>query len=248
MIKDTVTFYDYNTGQWFGSESNAALSLSQARYDLTASGAGNYIVVAGGHTALRFSDVVDIFDTRSRTWRTGPRLSRPRGIPASATAADRYVIIAGGLSGLYMPHSCFYFIFVHEFHRFSTPVDTVDIFDCVTQRFVTGNYDLKDARAMLTADGIGNRVIVAGGAYVICCFMFFYLFPFLTFMTVELNLSLMFMMSVVGPFRTGISRALFRRGNPPWSPCQKQHGSLLAVFRTVELCILLLIHLQHWCI
>lgn len=57
-------------------------------------------MAAGGRTGGGRSDALDVFDTRSATWRSGWKLKQARSIAAAATAAGRYVFIAGGEAGV----------------------------------------------------------------------------------------------------------------------------------------------------
>lgn len=56
-------------------------------------------------------------------------------------------------------------IHLHYGHSLPSGSKAVDVFDCRNMRLVTVQ-DLTATSLQLTADGIGNRVIVAGGKYV----------------------------------------------------------------------------------
>lgn len=110
---------------------------------------GNDVYVIGGSTSphdsgsLPGSGVVEIFDTRTKTWSEGPELPTPRHHHAAA-AVDGVVTVVGGRDGP------------------SFSMAAVEHLDTRTGRWRTGR-PLPLASGALTAATSGGRLIVTGG-------------------------------------------------------------------------------------
>src|ERR1700704_3513284 len=78
-------------------EYTGATILSEARRLLSAAGAGNKIIFAGGISTGGYSKTIDIYDISSNAWTTTV-LSEARGDLAAAAAGNK-IVFAGGYKG-----------------------------------------------------------------------------------------------------------------------------------------------------
>lgn len=141
VSSDTVDIFDSETGQWSTGH------LSQARYDLTATTVGNYVLFAGGNyrigngSKVYNSNTVDVFNSVTGQWSTAT-LSQGR-CELAATSIGHYALFAGG-------------------NVAGSMSSTVDIFDASTGQWSTSS--LSVASENLAAATVGNDAIFAGGA------------------------------------------------------------------------------------
>jgi hypothetical protein len=121
-------------------------TLSEARYWLAATSAGDLVFFGGGYNATPFtpSNRVDICNVTSGSWTTAT-LSVPRGVLAAASSGN-LVFFAGGWNGTYASSSVY---------------STVDIYNMSNQSW--GTASLSQARGALAATSVGNFVLFAGG-------------------------------------------------------------------------------------
>jgi hypothetical protein len=89
-----VDIYDDIAGKWSHIE-----GLSQARGDLQAASYGNLVVFAGGFSATGFSDVIDIYQVDTNTWRT-LSMKTPRMGHGIGYVNNNWLIGGGRISGL----------------------------------------------------------------------------------------------------------------------------------------------------
>jgi autotransporter-associated beta strand protein len=124
-------------------------TLSQARYNSSAAGAGNDIVFGGGlirpNFVLQTTSTVDIYNTATNTW-TASNLSQSRSWLA-ATSLGNNVYFGGGES-----------INSNSDQSYS---NAVDIFDTTAGTWSTAT--LSQARYAPTAAALGTKVFFAGG-------------------------------------------------------------------------------------
>ena len=133
-----VDIYNTSTSTW------STASLSQGRYNLAATSAGNQVFFGGGYSSSGFSNAVDIFNTSTNAWTTA-NLSHDCWNLA-ATAVGNTVFFAGGTT---------------NDADGEPPTNTVNIFNTSTNTWTTAS--LFQARSQLAAASVGSKVLFAGG-------------------------------------------------------------------------------------
>ena len=127
-----------------------AARLSVARAQLSGASAGNFALFAGGYTVNGSdSDVVDIYDARTRSWSTA-RLSEGRGVMA-ATACSADGSSNGNIKAF----------FAGGKHSHANRTSAVDVFDATTHSW--SRLNLSVPRSMVSAVCAHGRVYFAGG-------------------------------------------------------------------------------------
>ena len=125
-------------------------SLSQARTGIAAASAGNKIVFAGGYSFISGISTnhsrVDIYDMGTQTWSIA-ELSVPR-FDIAAVVAGNKIFFAGGRAETSLDTFEYY--------------STVDIYDAATNTWSVTS--LTEARSVIAAATVGNRVFFAGGS------------------------------------------------------------------------------------
>jgi len=125
-------------------------SLSQARTGIAAASAGNKIVFAGGYSFISGISTnhsrVDIYDMGTQTWSIA-ELSVPRSDIAAVVAGNK-IFFAGGRAETSLDTFEYY--------------STVDIYDAATNTWSVTS--LTEARSVIAAATVGNKVFFAGGS------------------------------------------------------------------------------------
>ena len=138
-----VDIWDHSTDSW------STTRLSQPRKKPVAVVAGHKVLIAGGeiHKPPRglggYSAVVDIFDSKTRTW-TQARLSMPRQYFGGASATADIALFAGGFGpgGL------------------TSRLGVVDLYDAKADKWTLGRLSVN--RSNLHAASIGGRYAAFG--------------------------------------------------------------------------------------
>ena len=121
----------------------ASTDLSVARFYLTAAASGDIVMFAGGGTrGFVPSDIVDIYDLKTRQWESS-KLSAPRHGP-SAVSAGQKIYVAGGYN-----------------IRTKEESNVVDVYDVPAKTWTTAH--LSQARHNIMAVFVGNKILFAGG-------------------------------------------------------------------------------------
>jgi len=125
-------------------------SLSHARTGIAAASAGNKIVFAGGYSFISGISTnhsrVDIYDMGTQTWSIA-ELSVPR-FDIAAVVAGNKIFFAGGRAETSLDTFEYY--------------STVDIYDAATNTWSVTS--LTEARSVIAAATVGNKVFFAGGS------------------------------------------------------------------------------------
>ena len=143
---DVVDIYNARTGRW------SRAKLSRPRSGLTAVAVGHRVLFAGGELATsggqdnRYTDLVDVYDTRTHRWSTA-HLSRAQ-VDARAVAVGKLAIFAGGRGKF-------------DDSEPNGATDVVDVYDAATDRWSTAT--LAQPRAISALVAAGSRVFFAGG-------------------------------------------------------------------------------------
>jgi len=117
-------------------------NLSQARYNLAATSAGNQVFFGGGgNWAGTKSNVVDIYNTSTNTW-TAATLSVSRSFPAAASAGNE-VLFGGG-----------------TLINNGNPSNVVDVYNTSTNTWSAAT--LPHAGGTLVASSAGGKIFFAG--------------------------------------------------------------------------------------
>ena len=140
-ISGVVDIYHSKSGRW------STANLSKARAYFVTASAGHLAFFAGGVTdplqsSTTLSDIVDIYDAKTRHWSTA-HLSVAR-FNIFAISVGSKVLFAGGNDNQIIPSNI------------------VDIYDTVTGHWSTST--LPEARTGLSGVVVGHRVIFAGGS------------------------------------------------------------------------------------
>ncbi|MBI4027689.1 MAG: HYR domain-containing protein, partial [Verrucomicrobia bacterium] len=142
---NTVEIYDIATDTW-----STGAPMPTARGDVYSVAAiGTKIYVAGGNLGFFSStslDVLEIYDTVSNTWTTGPSMPTARSNATAASCGGKFHVI-GGLNQM-----------------FSSPFSTNEAFDPVSGTWAT-EASMPTPRSELGSAVIGNVIYVEGGGF-----------------------------------------------------------------------------------
>ncbi|KAJ2545465.1 hypothetical protein IWW35_005280, partial [Coemansia sp. RSA 1878] len=117
--------------------------LSEPRSSVAATSVGNIALFAGGRLQNgSYSDVVDIYNRKSKTW-TVSRLSVARSEIGAGSVGNRYALFAGGFDSSFKP------------------MTLVDVFDAQTGQW--SQIQLNTPRAAPRLLDLGSVVAVVGG-------------------------------------------------------------------------------------
>src|SRR5690606_12682634 len=117
-----VDIYDEDTNSW------TTATLSEGRYELTATAVAKKIYFTGGiHNIYSISNKIDVFDSETNTWST-TQLHEPK-TSHSAIEVDNKIFWAGGAKTSY--HGGYIASSVVEIKDVITGIST---FDCITPK------------------------------------------------------------------------------------------------------------------
>ncbi len=133
-----IDVFTKETGEW------TIDYLSEGRQQMGTVASGNKVFFAGGVGLGIYYDVIDIYDTETKTWLTKEYLTIPKSLMGTVAACGK-VFFAGGATG------------------FPDVTNVVDIYDMETGEW-TVEY-LSVARAYIAAVAYEGLVYFAGGTY-----------------------------------------------------------------------------------
>lgn len=139
---DLVEMYDPATG---GFSRQGRLLHARDGFSATALRDGNILIVGGYSGAMQRLSSAELYDPRTATSHDLGKLSTPRMAHTATLLADGRVLIAGGSSAR------------------GQLLDSIELFEPATGRFTDAGH-LRKARHKHAAVGIGNDVLILGGA------------------------------------------------------------------------------------
>ncbi len=153
-FSSSIDVYDVSSNSW------SSTALSEGRYGVTATAAGNKVLFAGGFRSYTRDDepydflgIVDIYNLSTNTWSIA-QLSEARAGMATAIVGNK-VFFAGGYSTNYAGG------FFNNASYATIYSNRVDIYDATNNTWSTAN--LSEGRYGIQAVTIGNKIMFAGG-------------------------------------------------------------------------------------